>query len=413
MSDNRDFDLVLWGATGFTGQLVTEYLADHPVGDQLDWAIAGRDREGLEKVRARLDAPHADLPILLGNAFDRASLDAIASRTDVICTTVGPYARLGSELVAACVDANTDYCDLTGEAHWVRQMIDEHHDQARDRGVRIVHCCGFDSVPSDLGVWLLQSDAIDRWGGPCPQVRCLIWNIRGGISGGTAASAAEAVAEAARNPEVGRLMADPYGLNPSDNRPDIDQPFQRTPAYEPTLDRWTAPFVMAAINEKIVRRTNALLDNRHGESFRYSEAVQTGQGLSAALRAVTMSAGLGALTAGLAIAPVRKLLERFVLPDPGEGPDEETIERGRFTMRLFGRHPNGVDRHFELVCEVGANADPGYGATAMMLAESALCLSLDDPEEGLNGGVLTPASAFGSALITRLRDAGMTFEMIQ
>lgn len=410
---NQHLNLVLWGATGFTGRLVAEYLADHSAADDIDWAIAGRNRTRLEEVRRSLGPDHGDLPILVGDAFDRDSLDEIAASTDVVCTTCGPYARLGTNLVAACVEHDTDYCDLTGEVHWVREMIDAHHDDARNSGVRIVHCCGFDSIPGDMGTYLVQSEAIDRFGGPCEQVRCYVWSIRGGISGGTAASMADTVALAAQDRDVRRVLTDPYALNPADNRPGTDGPIQSRPRFDRRIDGWTAPFMMAAVNEKVVRRTNALLGDRYGVDFSYRESSYTGDGLSGALRATSLAAGLGVFTAGMAAGPTRKLLEKFVLPDPGEGPDRDTIEKGRFTMRLFGDRPAGEDRDFDIVCEVSANRDPGYGATAMMLAESALCLAVDDSPDGLDGGVLTPASAFGSTLIDRLRDAGMTFDVLQ
>ena len=412
MTTNRDFDLVLWGATGFTGTLTAEYLAEHAQISDLDWAIAGRNRDKLEQLRTSLGEDHADLPILVGDALDRASLDDIATRTKVVCSTCGPYAKLGSDLVAACVQTGTDYCDLTGEVHWVREMIDAHHQTARDNNARIVHCCGFDSVPSDLGTLLVQNEAIDRFGAPCEQVLCFIWHLRGGISGGTAASAAGVIAAARKDAQVRKTVTDPYGLNPPDNRPGIDGPPQQKPRFEPAVDGWSAPFVMATVNEKVVRRTNALLDDRYGNQFSYREASYMGRGASAAAKATMMSASLGAITAGLALRPTRKLIEKLVFPDPGEGPDRDTIENGRFTLRFHGKNPGGEDRGHDIVCEVAADQDPGYGATAVMLAESALCLAVDDAD-GLDGGVLTPASALGTTLIDRLRNAGLTFDVLE
>lgn len=410
---SRPFDLVLWGATGFTGTLVAEYLSDHPEISDLDWAIAGRNRTKLDDLRSRLDPASDELPILLADATDRASLDAIARQTRVVCSTVGPYARFGSKLVAACVDAGTDYCDLTGEAHWIRRMIDTHHDQAQRAGSRIVHCCGFDSIPSDLGTQLVQSQARDRFGTVCDRIDLLVWKIRGGVSGGTAASMAQLIEEASCDRQARRCLADPYGLNPDGQRQGPDSPFQRRPRIHPELGAWTGPFLMAAINEKVVRRTNALLDYRYGRDFRYSEASHLGKGLPALVRATAMSAGLGAFGAAMSLGPTRALLQRFVLPDPGEGPDEEAIERGRFSVRLFGWGSDGGGDKFRIVVEVAADSDPGYGATAKMIGESALCLAVDDVDDGLDGGVLTPASAMGDPLIDRLDEAKISFDVLE
>ena len=408
---SRAFDIILWGATGFTGRLVAEYLADHPDIDDVDWAIAGRNRDKLQELRTELGDEFDDLPIVVADAFDRASLDDLARQTRVVCSTCGPYARLGDDLVAACVEAETDYCDLTGEVHWIRRIIERHHEQAEERGVRLVHCCGFDAIPSDLGISLVQSEAVDRFGNPCPEVRTIVWRIRGGMSGGTAQSFVEVIAEATRDPEVRRAVGAPYSLNPPGEQSGPDTGLQRTPRHDGPTDTWTAPFIMAAVNEKIVRRSNALLDYRYGRDFRYSESMRRGRGLTGALRAGTASAGIGLFTAALTLGPTRSLLQKFVLPDSGEGPDEEARQQGGFTVRLFGRHPDD-DGDNRVVCEVGADKDPGYGATSMMIGESALSLAFDDPDDGLDGGVLTPASAFGHTLIDRLEDAGMTFDVV-
>lgn len=411
--ESRQYDLVVWGASGFTGRLVAEYLAAHPDIDDVNWAIAGRNRGRLEDVRRSLGPPWRELPILLGDAFDRSSLDEIAGQTGVICTTVGPYSRFGSELVAACVDAGTDYCDLTGEVPWIREMIDTHHDTARRRRARIVHCCGFDSIPSDLGVWLVQSESSDRYGAPCERVDCFVRHLRGGISGGTTASMAEVVGQAAADATTRKVLTDPYALNPPERRSGPDGPPQSSPRYDARLGEWTAPFMMATVNEKVVRRTNALLDGDDGNGFRYRETMCTGKGASGAARAAMVTLGLAAFSAGMALKPTRKLLCQLLLPDPGEGPDRETIEGGGFSMQLFGRCPGKQPRDFDIAVEVGADLDPGYGATAIMLAESALSLAIDEPRQGAEGGVLTPATAFGPTLIDRLRRAGMTFDVIQ
>ncbi len=408
-TSNREFDIVLFGATGFTGGLVAEYLCSHPDVGDLRWAIAGRNRGKLESLRDELGPAYADLPILVGDCLDRESLAPIAARTSVICTTVGPYCTYGSNLVAACVEAGTDYCDLTGEAHWIRQMIDAHHDQAVEKKVRLVHCCGFDSIPSDLGTLLLQRQAIEEYGAPCKEIRFLVWRARGAVSGGTVATMAISMEQASKDRHLRRLMSDPYALVPDGDGPDGQ--FQQGPRRDEFAHTWTGPFIMAVINEKVVRRSNALLDYQYGRDFRYSEGFRTGAGVRGAIRAATVSGGSGAFAAAMSLGPTRKLLRRFVLPSPGEGPDEQARSSGSFEVRLFGRGTDADGADFEVSARVGADLDPGYGATAIMLGESALCLAQDTIDQGLTGGDLTPASALGTNLIERLRSRGMTFEI--
>ena len=411
---DRPFDLVLWGATGFTGQLVAQYLHSHRRADSFRWAIAGRNRDKLLGLRQELGATADELPILVGDSLDAQSLEDMAAQTRVVCSTVGPYARYGSPLVAACIEQGSDYCDLTGEVHWVREMIDEHHHAAREAQVRIVHCCGFDSIPSDLGTAYLQSLAMERFGEPFSEIRMLVWKVKGGISGGTAASMADLVEKAARDKAIRRILADPYSLAPKGQRSGPDSSSQHTPRREGDIGTWSAPFIMAAVNEKIVRRSNALLDYPYGSDFQYREATRVGPGLPGALRAGLMSAGIGAFSAAMALSPTRSLLKRFLLPDPGEGPDKEAIDAGYFTLRFVGTHRSSSSS--PLMVDVSADADPGYGATSMMLGESALSLALDDPSDQAphlhRGGVLTPASALGSMLIERLQQAGMSFQLV-
>ena len=423
MSDHdRDYDVVLWGATGFTGRLVADYLAERYGASDLDWALAGRDERRLGEVRDELAADHggeddgdddlASLDLLVGDAFDRESLDAVAERTAVVCTTVGPYARYGSELVAACVDAGTDYCDLSGEVQWMRRMIDRHHEAARERGVRIVHACGFDSVPSDLGTLLLQTHAVEEAGAPCDEVRGLV-SVRGGsFSGGTLASMIESYEAGEDDPDARRALADPYSLHPAGERAGPSSGPQRGLRYDDTADTWTAPFVMAQINEPVVRRSNALLGYPWERTFRYSEAMRTGDGLSGAAWAAGFTAGLGLFGAAMAVRPVRELLAEYVLPDPGEGPDRDTIEGSSFETLLVGTgvsddRPEG----FTIEATVRGDRDPGYGCASRMLAESAVCLARDEVDSPRDGGVLTPASGIGLPLIDRLEGTGISFDV--
>lgn len=411
---SRKFDLVLFGATGFTGKLVAESVVRNHAKDGLRWALAGRNSEKLARVQAELSAiaPAAVAPeILIGDSADQASLEAIARQTGVVCTTVGPYALHGSELVAACVTHGTDYCDLTGEPHWIRRMIDRHQAAARKSGARIVHCCGFDSIPSDLGTLMLEQEALQRFGAPCREVKYLVTRLRGGASGGTVASIVNVVKEATNDRAVRAILADPYALNPEGERAGPDGRDQIGIAREPDLPGWSAPFMMAGINTRIVRRSNALLGYLYGRDFRYSEVMAFGPNSGGLLKAAQATIGFGGFMAGLGIPPLRALLERRVLPKPGEGPNEEQRRRGSFEVTLIGKGQHGSDA-FTLRGRVAGTSDPGYGETAKMLSESALCLALDGAELESPGGILTPASALGLRLIERLRRAGMTFEIV-
>jgi short subunit dehydrogenase-like uncharacterized protein len=408
----RPLDIVLWGASGFTGRLVAEYLTRTRGGGRARWALAGRDRAKLEGIRAelaRIDAAAASLPILIGDAGDPASLDAIAGQTRVVCSTVGPYARYGSELVAACVRSGTDYCDLTGEVQWIRRMIDAHHEAARASGARIVNSCGFDSIPSDLGVLMVQEEMRARHGAPAASVDAFFGESKGGFSGGTVASLLNVLEEARHDRTVRRVVGDPYALDPSPRQGGPDGSDQYGVRFDRKLRRWTAPFLMAAINTRIVRRSNAVLDYPYGRDFRYREVMSVAGGAKGLATAVGISAALGGFVAAVQVRALRKLIEKR-LPAPGEGPSEALRNSGYFVVRLIGEgSPAGGGAPVRLLGKVAAQADPGYGATSKMLAEAALCLALDDLPA--RGGVLTPASAMGTRLIDRLRKAGMTFDV--
>jgi len=405
-SAERELDVVVWGATGFTGRLVAEHLAErYGARGGLAWALGGRSEARLQGLRAELGCP--DLPIVLGDSDDPASLAALAGRTRVVCTTVGPYARHGSGLVAVCAARGTHYCDLSGELPWIRRMIDAHEGAARASGARIVHCCGFDSIPSDLGVFFLQREMQARNGAACSRIKCRVKGLRGGLSGGTAASLLGVLAEAQADPAVRRLLADPYALNPEGRR-GPDGPDRLAPARDADFDAWTAPFVMGALNTRVVRRTNALLGDAYGAGFRYDEAILTGPGPVGAARAAALTAALAAAMGAGAVAPLRDLLARL-LPAPGEGPSRRKREAGYFDLRFFGENP--ADRGKGLRARVTGDRDPGYGSTARMLGESAACLARD--ELAVGGGFWTPASAMGLPLLTRLQaNAGLDFAIL-
>lgn len=410
---SRRHDVVLWGATGFTGTLVAEYLVDGLPGSGLRLALGGRDRGKLEKLRASLAEQRpdaAELELVVGDSHDPEAMRAMAASAEVVCTTVGPYAKHGEELVAACVEEGADYCDLTGETPFIRAMIDRHHERARADGTRIVHCCGFDSIPSDLGVLMLHHAMEERFATGLERVTFELAGSRGGFSGGTVASLVNVVEEAASDRKVRRIVTDPYALNPEGERKGPDGPDLAKPRFDSELGRWTGPFVMAAINSRVVRRTNALLGWPYGRDFRYREVTGFPPGLKGRAMATAAAAGQGAFVAALGFGPTRSLLTRTVLPSPGTGPSREARERGFFKIRLHARGRAEKDGEApRLVGRVQGRRDPGYGETAKMLGESALCLALDGPELDTPGGVLTPAAAMGRTLLDRLRRAGMVF----
>ena len=405
---DRPFDVILYGATGFTGRLVAEYLLDQygPDGD-LRWAMAGRSLEKLESVRNALQGHKTPtpVPLITADSSDAESLRKLAAQTTVVCSTVGPYARFGSPLVAACVAEGTHYCDLTGEVPWIAKMIEAHQAEAEESGARIVHCCGFDSIPSDLGTWFVQQAMMDEHGVHASRVRGRVGKSRGGVSGGTVASLMGVLEGASGNKAEQARLADKYLLYPAGEASGPAVKDQKTPVYDPCFARWTSPFVMALINERVVRRSNALLGFPWSKDFNYDEAQLCGS----RAEAVAISMGMGAAMLSAATSPGRALMGRL-LPDPGEGPDRATRERGFFELFFHAEHP--TDRSKSLRARVGGDRDPGYGATSRMLGEAAVCLAKDDIEVG--GGIWTPASALAPVLIPRLeKNAGMSFEMVQ
>lgn len=405
----RKFDIVVWGATGFTGRLVAEHLFNRFGADgAISWALGGRSETRLREVCETLTGDPQGLPIVVGDGNDAASVDRIAARTRVVCATVGPFSLYGSAMVAACARNGTDYCDITGETQWIRRMIDAHQDEAAASGARIVNCCGFDSVPSDLGCLYLQNEMQERHGVGCDEIAFRLRKASGAFSGGTVASLINLMEEARRDRDVRRVLADPYALNPDGERAGPDGADQRAPAYDSAAGGWTAPFVMAAINTRVVRRSNALLDYAYGRDFRYDEAVLCGPGPIGFATASATAGALGALFLAVGVAPTRKLLQKVFLPKPGEGPSAAARQRGFFDILMIGKS-NEHDVP-DLRARVFGDRDPGYGATSRMLGEAAACLAQDDIDN--TGGFWTPASSLGFALLDRLENhAGLTFSI--
>jgi short subunit dehydrogenase-like uncharacterized protein len=407
---DRRYDLVVWGATGVAGRLVADHLTERYASDALSLALGGRDERRLRRLEADLvdrNEGWDGLPIVIGDATEPDSLREVAHSTRVVCTTVGPYTTYGTPLVEACIAADTDYCDLTGEVTWVRETIDQYHDEAVETGTRIVHSCGFDSIPADLGTALVQSFAADEFGAPCNLVRIYLETGSGGVSGGTVASAAAMFEAASTDPVARETLRNPYSLAPPGERHGVDPGAQRWPARDPLRPIWTAPSPMAAVNERVVRRSNALLGYPWGRGLRCTEVVPTGRGFGGAATAGVIAAALGLSTAGMSVAPIRSALRRFVFPDPGEGPTRAQADEGHFTVRVLGRGTT-TNGPFVVESSVGADRDPGYGATARMLGEAAMCLVRGEIASPLTGGVLTPASGIGEPLADRLRGAGLS-----
>lgn len=389
MADAREFDLIIYGATGFTGRLVAEYLAHHYAGraDQPRWAMAGRSLEKLAEVRDLIGAP-SDIALIKADAEDPASLEAMAAQTQVLISTVGPYQLYGEALVAACVKTGTAYADLCGEPGWMREMIDRYQESAKASGARITFSCGFDSIPFDLGVYFLQEEALKRFGMPVTKVKGRVRAMQGGASGGTIASLAETLKAVARNPSLGLLLQSSFALTPNFEGP--RQPTGMVPEYDETTGRWAAPFVMAPINTKNVHRTNYLLSHRWGQDFIYDEMMLTslGEAGKAMAEAIAKAPAFGGSTL-----------------QPGEGPSKEERENGFYDIIFIGETADGRALH----ASVQGDLDPGYGSTSRMIAETAMTL-LHSAEQGGKGGIWTPGALLGDALIARLtQEAGLRF----
>lgn len=385
-----EFDIVVFGATGYTGRLVAEHFVREYGGKDggPKWAMAGRSQAKLEEVRDEIGAP-ADTPLIVADADDPANLEAMCRQTKVVLTTVGPYQLYGDALVEACVKTGTDYADLCGEPAWMREQIDQHHEGARASGARICFSSGFDSIPFDLGVYMLQKHAKEQFGKPAPRVRGRVRAMQGTFSGGTAASLGATMKAAAKNPSIINILRDPFALAPGFEGP--DQPSGMIPKYEEDLEKWAAPFVMAPINTKNVHRTNFLRGHPYGEDFRYDEMVLTSPG----------EAGKK-----MADAAVEMMKNPFGAkpPKPGEGPSKEERENGFYDVLFIGEMPDGQTIRYG----VKGKYDPGYGSTSRMIAETGIALLESDAE----GGVGTPGSFLGEALVERLRDnAELTFEV--
>ena len=404
MSGDRELDVVVFGATGFAGRLVAGYLAGHAPGG-VRIGLAGRSARRLADVRAGLGEAASAWPLLTADSADPVSVAALARAARVVVTTVGPYRSQGLALVEACAAAGTDYADLSGEVLFIRDSIDRCHDIAVGAGARIVHSCGFDSVPSDLGTLLLHHAARADEAGDLRDTTLVVTALKGGLSGGTLASMLGQQDEMRASAECRRVVRDSYALSP-DRAAEPDLGGERDldwVRYDGELRMWVGPFVMAGFNTRVVRRSNALQGWAYGRRFRYREVTGFGASPAAPVLGAAVSAALKAAEAGLAFGPSRALLGQL-LPAPGQGPSEKTRRTGLFRMQIRTRTSAGV----RYLGTVEAPGDPGYAATSVMLGESALCLALDRDRLPDRAGVLTPATAMGTALANRLNAAGHT-----
>lgn len=390
MSD-REFDVIIYGSTGYTGRLVAEYMQNQYGGSDLKWAMAGRSAEKLDLVGKEMGIP-ASIAKVVANSSDPASLADMVGRTKVLLTTVGPYQLYGTDVVAACAQAGTDYVDLCGEPAWMHDTVREFQTAAEASGARIVHSCGFDSIPFDLGVFYTQAKSREQFGEVCSRIRGRVRKMQGTFSGGTAASFMQTMARVGKQPEVLEWLKDPFTLTPGFEGP--RQPSGAKPIEEEDLGSWSAPFIMASINTKNIHRSNALLGGAYGEDFVYDEMMMTGPGEQGA----KMAQGVMKMNNSMAQNA----------PKPGEGPTKEERENGFYDVMFVGDTPGGK----RIICSVAGDKDPGYGSTSKMIAESAICLARDIEHSCVGGGVYTPAPAMGMALVKRLEEhAGLTFNV--
>jgi short subunit dehydrogenase-like uncharacterized protein len=408
----REYDIVLYGATGFVGKLTAEYLAR--AGGTARIALAGRSPDRLRAIRDTLGESAQSWQLLTADASSPKTLDAMAAQAQVVITTVGPYTRYGLPLVAACAAAGTDYADLTGEPPFIRESIDLYHKQAQDTGARIVHACGFDSIPSDLTVYALHRRALEDGAGELIDTDFVVRSMAGGLSGGTIASGLEVMSAVSRDPDARRQFADPYTLSPDRGaEPELgaqpDLPWRRGRQIAPELTGlWTAGFMMAGPNTRIVRRSNALQDYAYGRRFKYSEHMNVGSSVAAPLISALIS-GVGNAASALGTRYFRLLPRRLVervLPKPGTGPSEAVRERGFYKVETYTTTTSGA----RYVATMAQRGDPGYKATAVLLGESGLALATDREALSDLRGVLTPAAAMGDALLARFPAADVSLE---
>ena len=402
MNQSREFDIIIWGASGFTGRLVALYLFEKygTTGD-LKWAMGGRNLTKLKKVRN--EVADKNVPLIIADSNDKVSLLNMVNRTKVICTTVGPYAKYGSNLIEACIKSHIHYCDLAGEVQWMYKMINLHHEEAKINRSKIVHACGFDSIPSDMGVYFIQRETKDKTGNTAQKIKMRVAAISGGISGGTYASLNQVLEEAQKDKMVYKTLTNPYSLNPLNEQFGKDKSDLKGIIFDKESQSWIGPFIMASINTKIVRRSNFLSGYAYGESFRYDEATIFGKGFFGRIKGIISATSIGIIMSAKHRSLFKKGLD-FLFPIPGKGPTKKKMEKGFYNLRFYITLENGENAF----AKVTGDMDPGYGSSSKMLAESAVCLAKDKLSN--TSGFLTPSIAMGDHLLERLeKNAGLTF----
>ena len=404
---NKQFDIVVFGASSFVGKILCEYLVNEHKEANLSWAMAGRSQSKLDTLKKSLGSNANAIPCLLADSMDEAALLEMCEKTAVVISTVGPYALYGELLVKACVETGTDYCDLTGEPQWIRRMISRYESLAVETGARIVNSCGFVSIPSDLGVQILQKASLEKFGSYCPQVKMRVVKMKGGASGGTIASGMNVYKEASRDPALREELKDWYSLCPEGH-----EFIQRQKSVDCELDTdfdsWAGPFIMASINTRIVLRSNALVEGFYSPDFLYDEAMLTGNGKKGEKAAKRLARGTKVGFVLMAVGPIRWLVSKFLVPKPGEGPSPEQQMTGHYELGFVGTTAESES----IRATVKGDRDPGYGSTAKMLAQAGISLCRDVDKTEVKGGFWTPATVFGDKYIARLQKyAGMSFEI--
>lgn len=407
-----EFEIIVYGATSFVGQILCHYLVEECQEKELRWAMAGRSQSKLLQLKEDLGIGE-EVPHFIAESHDEKSLRELCTRTAVVISTVGPYALYGETLVMLCAETGTDYCDLTGEAQWIKRMVDKYQDVAVASGARIVNSCGFDSIPSDLGVHYLQRKYHGINGNYSNTVRMRVKGMKGGASGGTIASGINLYKEAAKDQELQKEMRNFYSLC-GDENPMTERQRNIGVEYDKDFSSWVGPFIMAAINTRIVLRSNALLNARYGKDFRYDEAMLTGDSAAGEKRAKRLATGSKLGGVAMAVPPLRWIAQTFFLPKPGQGPSPEQQRTGYFDVRLLGTSSVANSKDKPVMVKVTGDRDPGYGSTAKMLAQSGICLARDVDKVAKTSGFVTPAVALGEALLARLeRYGGLTFAVVE
>ncbi|MEE4246146.1 MAG: saccharopine dehydrogenase NADP-binding domain-containing protein [Kangiellaceae bacterium] len=413
--NNNQYDIVLFGATSFVGQIIANYLFNQ-VGDpnvaKLSIAIAGRSQQKLEQLRSQLNKgtdSDRDIAIIVADSFDEAAISDMCNASRVVLSTVGPYDLYGETLVKVCAETGTDYCDLTGEIQFYKRMLDRYEAKAQETGARILHCCGFDSIPSDMGVFYLQQHSQQKFAEYCSEIDMRVRRVKGGFSGGTVASMLNIAKQMGKDKNLRRVMTNPYIICPESSSNKARQINVNSAVFDECSDSWAVPFIMAGVNTRVVLRSAALTGDQYSTEFKYNEAMLMGNGNSARRRAKLFSFSLKSFLLASAIAPTRWLMEKLFLPKPGEGPSPQEQKDGFYILDFYGKTASGKT----LQTELRGDADPGYGSTAKIIAQTALCLTDElAKSEGhqTTGGFFTPASLLGEHLVNRLEKyAGLTF----